>query len=61
MLKYNSKLILDQSWADHAVITNCGDVVMKQWSNMFNSYWSYVLGLELGQCMEFGPRSGVKY
>ena len=55
MVKYNSKLILDQSWADHAVITNCGDVVMNQRSNVFNSYWSYVLGLK------FGTKSVVKY
>ena len=36
---YNKKCKkLDQDWADHAVAYPCRDVIMNQWSTVFNFY-----------------------
>ena len=33
---------LDQDWADNAVAFECRDVVMKQWSTVFYSYYTFI-------------------
>ena len=46
LLKWNNIIInlnkLDQDWADNAVAFEYRDVVMKQWSTVFDLYYTFI-------------------